>query len=190
MNTPAPTPFLIDEAKEVLVRAMLEAIGEDPNRPGLRDTPKRVVKAWRELFGGYRVDVEKLFTVFDENHRELVVLKGIEFSSFCEHHLLPFYGRASIGYLPNGKVVGVSKLARVLDAYARRLQIQERLGAQIADALVQYLQPEGCGVILEAQHSCMTCRGVGKQHSVMTTSSMRGSFLSDATVRGEFLAMV
>lgn len=173
------------------VRRMLQYIGEDPKREGLLDTPKRVVKAWDELFEGYKVDPEKLLTVFEsDGYDEMVVLKGIEFVSFCEHHVLPFYGQASIAYIPNGKVIGISKLARLLEVYSRRLQIQERLCKQITDALDKHLQPLGSACVLEASHSCMTCRGVKKQNSRMITSSLTGTFKTDAAARSEFMQFV
>ena len=174
-----------------LVRAFLDLIGEDAIRPGLIETPKRVVKSWDELFSGYRKNPAEVFTTFEEpGCDELVILKDIEFVSHCEHHLMAFSGVAHIGYIPKrGRVVGVSKLARLLDVYTRRLQIQERIGLQVTQALMKYLKPGGCGCVLVAKHSCISCRGVGKQRSTMITSSMRGSFRKHS-VREEFLKVV
>jgi GTP cyclohydrolase IA len=169
---------------------MLEFIGEDPNREGLLETPSRVVKAWGELFTGYRQDPIEVMKVFEDGAcKEMVVLRDIEFYSHCEHHLMPFFGKAHIGYIPDGKVLGISKLARLLDIFARRLQIQERLGQQITNALMKHLEPLGCGCVLEAQHFCMTMRGVQKQNSVMVTSSLQGAF-QKSEVRNEFLRMI
>lgn len=173
------------------VTRIISAIGDDPLREGLQNTPTRVIKSWEKLYGGYREDpADVLKTVFVEGAcDEMVILRDIEFYSTCEHHMLPFFGRASIGYIPSGRVVGVSKLARLLEVYARRLQIQERLTAQVADALVTHLNPKGAMVILEAQHFCMTARGVEKQDSIMVTSAIRGIF-STPEVRAEFMSLV
>lgn len=178
------------ESTRIAVRQIIEVIGDNPTRSGLKETPDRVIKSWEELYRGYKQDPAEVFKVFDENHDEMVVLKDVEFYSMCEHHMLPFFGRAHIGYLPLGKVIGVSKLARLLDVFARRLQIQERLGSQVVDALMEHLKPKGAGIILEAQHFCMTCRGVNKQNSVMTTSSLRGAFRDDPATRAEFLSLI
>jgi GTP cyclohydrolase I len=174
-----------------MVREMLRYIGEDPLRPGLEGTPERVVKAWGEVFSGYRQDPSELFTIFDlKGCDELVLLKDIEFVSHCEHHLMAFSGKAHIGYIPKkGRVVGVSKLARLLECFSRRLQIQERIGMQVTEAMMEYLEPLGCGCVLEARHSCISCRGVGKQNSSMVTSSMRGVFRK-TDVRHEFFRMI
>lgn len=176
------------------VRGILRAIGEDPNREGLRDTPKRVVRSWTELFSGYRQErsgeVGRLFTTFSESYDEMVIVRDVSFFSFCEHHMLPFFGRAHIGYLPNGRIVGLSKLARLVDIYARQLQVQERMGQQIGTAIMEHLQAKGSGVVLEAQHLCMTCRGVAKQNSITITSDMRGLFRDKPGVKEEFLRMV
>lgn len=169
----------------------LEFIQENPTREGLRETPDRVVRSWEVLYGGYRTDPLSVFRVFeDDDSDEMVLLKDIEFYSTCEHHMLPFFGRAHIAYIPDGKVVGISKLARLLEVYARRLQIQERLGQQITHALMTHLKPKGAACILEAQHFCMTARGVQKQNSKMVTSSLEGAFREDARVRMEFLELV
>lgn len=179
-----------EQGPEENVRRVLEYIGEDPNREGLLETPSRVVRSWGELFSGYKTDPATILKSFaDGACDEMVVLRDVEFYSFCEHHMLPFFGKAHIGYLPNGRVVGISKLARLLDVYTRRLQIQERIGQQITDAIMEQLGAKGAGCILEAKHHCMTCRGVGKQNSVMMTSSLRGVFKDSALPRAEFLKM-
>lgn len=175
-----------------IIRDLLVAIGENPDREGLKDTPKRVVKSWGELFAGYTQNPnEILSTCFEDGAcDELVILRGIEFSSMCEHHMLPFRGVAHVGYLPNGKVVGLSKLARLVDCYAKRLQIQEKLTGEIADTITEVLQPKGVGVVIEAHHQCMSCRGVGKQGATMVTSAMRGVLRDSQVARGEFLSLV
>lgn len=173
---------------------ILQYIGEDASREGLRDTPLRVVRSWQQLYSGYRFkpgDVGKLLTVFKDGAcDEMVLLRDIEFYSTCEHHMLPFFGRAHIAYIPDGKVVGISKLARLLEVFARRLQIQERLCQQITSSLDTHLQPKGSACILEAQHLCMTGRGVQKQNSIMVTSSLTGVFRTQAATREELLRMV
>lgn len=172
------------------IRRLLQFIGEDPTREGLQDTPMRVIKSYSELFAGYKTDVASLFTIFeDDTCDEMVILKDIEFYSMCEHHMQLFYGRGHIGYIPDSRVVGISKLARVLDAYSRRLQIQERISKQVTTALDHHLSPLGSACVLEASHSCIRCRGVGKQHSRMVTSSMTGAFRK-AAVRNEFLHLI
>jgi len=179
-------------AEDAVIR-ILQAIGEDPEREGLKDTPKRVVKSWNRLYGGYFIRPKDILsTVFSESgdYDEIVALKGIEFYSNCEHHMLPFYGSIHIGYLPDGKVVGISKLARLVECFSRRLQIQERLTTQISNALNDVLKPKGVGVVVKAQHLCMVARGVEKQHSWMVTSSMTGVFRDDPQVRNEFLKLV
>ncbi len=177
---------------EEAVASMLEAIGEDTRREGLRDTPKRVARMYRELFQGLQMDpVEALSTGFDEERfEEVVVLRDVPFFSMCEHHLLPFYGKANIGYIPRGRIVGASKLARALDILAQRPQLQERLTAQLADAIATALQPHGVAVVLEAEHLCMIMRGVKKPGSAIVTSATRGEFSNASVSRGEFLAMV
>ncbi len=181
----------MNDVKENYVQGMLRGIGEDPDREGLRDTPKRVVESWKELYGGYQQDpAEILARDFDGNgYDEMIVLRDIEMFSTCEHHLLPFFGRAHIAYIPGKRVVGLSKLARLVECFARRLQIQEKLTREIADAIQKHLNPVGVGVIIEAQHMCMVARGVGKQNSVMTTSALLGQF-REQQVRSEFLALV
>ena len=177
---------------EQLVREYLIHIGEDPDRPGLRDTPKRIVRSWDELYKGYTQNPKDVFVTFDENNVQggLVYLRNIEFASMCEHHMLPFTGVAHIGYIPDGRVIGISKLARLLDIYAQRLQIQERIAEQITDALMEYLQPKGAACIIEAVHQCMKCRGVRKQNAVMGYSSLKGAFLIDHKARQEFIQLV
>jgi len=179
-----------DSIKENVTRIM-QYIGEDVRREGLVETPDRVVRSWEQLYGGYRVDPASVFKTFEEGASDqIVVLKDIEFYSMCEHHMLPFVGKAHIAYIPNGKVIGVSKLARLLDVFARRLQIQERLGEQITDALMEHLEPLGAACVIEAQHMCMQSRGVMKQNSVMKTSSMTGVFRKDAAARAEFFQLI
>lgn len=177
--------------QECLVRQQLVFIGEDPDREGLLDTPKRVVKSWKELFCGYTQKVENILTVFSsEGYDQIIFLKDIELYSMCEHHMLPFIGKAHIAYLPDKKIIGISKLARLLDMYARRLQIQERIGEQITTALMDALQPKGAACIIQAQHLCMQMRGVSKQNSIMSTSSMKGIFLTDASAKSELLNLL
>jgi GTP cyclohydrolase I len=172
-----------------LVRDFILALGEDPGREGLLDTPGRVERSWRFLTSGYDMDVEKVVNgaLFAAEGSEMVIVKGIEFYSVCEHHMLPFFGKAHIGYIPNEKLLGLSKFARVVDVFARRLQVQERMTSQIADALVELLQPQGLAVVSEASHLCMMMRGVEKQGSSTRTSAMRGVFRSDFRTRQEFL---
>jgi len=177
---------------EKLVKETLRAIGEDPEREGLLETPYRVVKSWTELFSGYKEDPKKILeTSFSDvdNYNQIVLLKDIEFFSFCEHHMLPFLGKAHVAYIPQGNVVGLSKLARLVDCFARRLQIQERLTKQIADAIVEELNPLGVAVVVEAKHYCMHIRGVKKYNSMMVTSSVHGAFENEST-REEFLKLI
>lgn len=176
---------------EAAVVELLLALGEDPTREGLRETPRRVVSAFEETLGGRGVDIPQLLSVgFEEGHDEMVLLRDIPFFSTCEHHLMPFHGVAHVGYVPNGRVVGLSKLARLVDAVARRPQLQERLTAQIADMLMKTLQPQGAGVAVEAEHLCMQMRGIKKPGSRMLTSAMRGSFRDQNETRAEFLSLV
>lgn len=173
------------------MKQVLELIGEDPLREGLVETPSRVVRSWERLYGGYQQDpAEILSKMFCEECDDMVVLRDIEFYSMCEHHMLPFLGKASVGYIPDGKVVGISKLARLVECFSRRLQIQERLTNQIADAIDQHLSPKGVAVVMEAQHLCMVARGVEKQNSVMVTSSMLGLYRKDPKARREFLNLI
>ena len=178
---------------EAAVRTLIEWAGDDPDREGLLETPKRVAKAYKELFGGYEVDPrEYLERTFEEvgGYDELVILKDIRVVSFCEHHMLPFLGRAHVGYLPTHRVVGISKLARVVHGFARRLQIQEKLTADIAQAIDEILQPKGVGVVIQSEHSCMTMRGVNTPGSTLTTSHLLGGVRDDARTRDEFLRLV
>lgn len=172
-------------------REIIEAIGEDPDREGLRKTPDRVARMYAELFEGLRIDPESYLDVgFEVGHEEMVILKDIPFYSICEHHFMPFHGIAAVGYVPDGRVVGLSKLARLVEAYARRPQIQEQLTGQIADSLMQTLQPDGVAVVIEAEHLCMTQRGVKKPGSRMVTSATRGLFRKNEVTRAEFLSLV
>jgi GTP cyclohydrolase I len=174
------------------VRRLLEQIDEDPTRQGLERTPLRVAKALRFLTSGYRTDVREVLNgaLFDVCYDEMVIVKDIELFSLCEHHLLPFYGKAHVAYLPEKKVIGLSKLPRVVDMFARRLQIQERLTSQIAEAIQQAIEPKGVGVVVEARHLCMMMRGVEKQHSSAVTSAMLGVFRSSKQTRDEFLSLI
>jgi GTP cyclohydrolase I len=172
-------------------REILEAVGEDPVREGLRDTPIRVARMYAELFDGLFHDpAEVLSAVFDEEHTEMVIVRDIPFYSMCEHHLLPFHGVAHFGYLPKGKIVGLSKVARLVDCLSRRPQVQERLSSQIVDTFCDVLQPLGAGVVMEAEHLCMTMRGIKKPGSRMVTSALRGVFRDLPETRAEFLANV
>ena len=176
---------------ERAIREILLAIGEDPERDGLRDTPRRVAHMYAELFAGLRDDPERhLATAFDEKHHEMVALRDIPFNSMCEHHLMPFEGKAHIAYIPGGKVLGLSKLARIVDAFSRRPQVQERLTSQIADLLAKRLHVKGCAVVIEAVHTCTTCRGVKKSGSVMVTSALRGILHTNQATRAEALALL
>lgn len=181
-----------DAGFESLVRQMLERLGEQPNREGLVRTPLRVAKALDFLTSGYDLSVEQVVrnALFTDDCKEMVVVRDIELYSLCEHHMLPFFGRAHVGYLPNGKVIGLSKIARVIDVFARRLQVQERLTNQIADALMDVLNAHGVAVVVEARHFCMMMRGVQKQNSSTVTSAMRGSFESNGRSRTEFLELI
>jgi GTP cyclohydrolase I len=184
--------FDADEIRAA-VTSIIKAIGEDPGREGLIDTPKRVAEMYAELFAGLDVDPRKELTVgFEEGHREMVILKDIPFYSMCEHHLLPFYGVAHIGYIPNteGRVVGASKLARVVEIIAKRPQLQERMTTHIADAIVDGLKPEGVAVVIQAEHLCMIMRGIEKPGSNVITSAIRGLFRRKAATRAEFFSLV
>ena len=178
---------------EAAILSIIKAIGEDPLREGLRDTPQRIADMYTELFSGLDMDAKAELTVgFEVGHREMVILRDIPFYSMCEHHLLPFYGVAHVGYIPNeeGRVVGVSKLARVVDIFAKRLQLQERMTSQIADVICEALQPDGVAVVIQAEHLCMTMRGIKKPGSNVITSATRGLFRSRAATRAEFLSLV
>jgi GTP cyclohydrolase I len=192
IRSSADTAPSFDAARiERAFREIIEAIGEDPGREGLRETPERVARMYAELFDGLSVDPSSLLKVqFNVAHDEMVILKDIPFYSICEHHFMPFHGIAAVGYIPDGKVVGLSKLARLVEAYARRPQIQEQLTGQIADAMMEALQPDGVAVVIEAEHLCMTQRGVKKPGSRMVTSATRGLFRSEQLTRSEFLSLV
>ncbi len=174
------------------VRRLLDGLGEDPDRPGLRRTPERVETALRWLTRGYETTLEEVVgdAVFEEAHEEMILVRDIEIYSLCEHHLLPFFGRAHVAYIPDGRVIGLSKLPRIVDVYARRLQVQERLTDQVADAVMEVLAPQGVGVVIEAAHLCMMMRGVEKQTSRTVTSAVRGLFRTDSKTRSEFLRLV
>ena len=177
---------------ERLIGQLLENIGEDPQREGLLRTPHRVAKAYEFLTKGYREDIKTVLNdaIFNEKYSEMVIVKDIDFFSMCEHHMLPFFGRAHVAYIPNGKIVGLSKIPRIVEVFARRLQVQERLTQQIAETLYEALNPEGVGVVVEARHMCMMMRGVEKQNSLATTSAMLGVFREDVKTRGEFLHLI
>jgi GTP cyclohydrolase IA len=174
------------------MRAVLEAVGEDPQREGLLKTPERSAKAWRDLTKGYRADVAKIVNgaLFDVNYDEMVIVRDIEFYSLCEHHLLPFLGKIHVAYLPDKKVIGLSKIPRIVDVFARRFQIQERMTQQIAETIQELVHPRGVGVICEARHFCMMMRGVEKQHSGTTTSAMLGAFRENRETRNELLSLI
>jgi GTP cyclohydrolase I len=180
------------EGMERSFRDLLEAVGEDPERQGLVRTPGRAARAFDFITQGYRQDLDEIVNaaVFDSDASEIILVKDIELYSLCEHHLLPFIGRAHVAYIPNGKVIGLSKMARIVDVFARRLQIQENLTTQIADALMKCLQPNGVAVVIEAKHLCMMMRGVEKQNSIMKTSCLLGVFKEDARTRSEFLSLL
>jgi len=186
-------PKVTQAEAEAAVRTLIEWAGDDPDREGLLDTPARVVRAYREIFAGYGTDPRQyLERTFEEvgGYDELVVLTDIRVVSFCEHHMLPFLGRAHVGYLPRNRVVGISKLARVVQGFGRRLQIQEKLTAEIAEAIQDILQPKGVGVVIQSEHSCMTMRGVNTPGSALTTSTLLGEVRDDARTRQEFLDFV
>ena len=176
------------------IRTVLEYLGENPDREGLRRTPDRILRSWSHLFSGYEKDPEEVFTTFAEDdvvpYDQIILLRDIEFYSTCEHHFQPFHGRAHIAYIPNLKVIGISKLARLLEIYARRLQIQERIGNQIVMSLMKHLEPKGAACIIEASHMCMTSRGVEKQNSVMVTSALQGVFLNSSNTRAELMNLI
>lgn len=181
----------MEHVTEQYVQKILESLGENSKRDGLSRTPRRAAEAYAKMFSGYEKDPRKILTVFEnEGYDEMIVVSNIEWYSMCEHHCIPFFGKAHIGYLPDKKIVGLSKIPRVVDIFARRLQNQERLTKQIADTLYDLLKPKGVGVILEAQHLCMMARGVEKQGSWVTTSAMLGLFKKDARTRSEFLKLI
>ncbi len=189
---PQPQGHMVDQARIVqAVREILIAIGEDPDREGLRETPRRVARMYAELFSGLHEDPGiQLRKFFNESYDEIVLVRDITFCSMCEHHLLPFMGKAHIAYLPNGRVVGLSKLARVVDVVARRPQVQERMTETLADLLVEHLEAKGVGVVVEAIHTCMTIRGVKKPDSICITSAMRGVFRDNLSTRAEVLSLI
>ena len=186
------TPTLTSASFEELVREMLVRLGEDPQREGLVRTPQRVQKAFEFLTRGYNEDPEALLknALFTVNYDEMVIVKDVEMFSLCEHHMLPFFGKVHVAYIPNGKVIGLSKIPRLIELFSRRLQIQERLTTQIAETIQKVIQPQGVGVVIEARHLCMMMRGVEKQHSAAVTSSMLGCFRDEQETRTEFLSLI
>jgi GTP cyclohydrolase I len=191
VTLPASTTGVDHERVQRLVAELLIAIGEEPSREGLRDTPGRIARMYEEIFAGLHEDPRDVLAVgFEEGHDEMVILREIPFYSMCEHHLLPFHGEAHIGYLPDGRIVGLSKIARAVEVFARRPQVQERLTAQIADCIQEVLTAKGVAVVIEAEHLCMTMRGVRKPGSTMVTSAMRGRFREDVNTRQEFLGLI
>ena len=177
---------------EAAALGIIKAIGEDPAREGLRKTPQRVARALREITSGYGADIDKVFNgaFFKTGYREMVIVKDIAFYSLCEHHMLPFFGKAHVAYIPNGRIVGLSKLPRLVEAFARRLQVQERLTGEVARTLFQKLKPRGVGVVMEAEHLCVSMRGVKNETSFATTSAMLGIFQTDSRIRQEFLDLI
>ena len=175
-----------------IIRQLLSELGEDPSREGLVATPRRVERALKFLTGGYQADVDAIINdaLFTVDYNEMVIVKDIDFYSLCEHHLLPFFGKCHVAYIPNGRVVGLSKIPRLVDVFARRLQVQERLTNQVAETILEKVRPLGVAVVVEAQHLCMSMRGVEKQNSVAVTSAMLGAFRNDARTRGEFLELL
>ena len=180
------------ERLEQITKELLEIVGEDTNREGLLKTPTRVAKSWEFLSQGYNQNLDEIVNgaLFEEAAKDMVIVKDIEFYSLCEHHLIPFYGKAHVGYIPNGKIIGLSKIPRIIDFYARRLQVQERLTNQIATCIQDLLNPKGVAVIMEGRHFCMLMRGVQKQNSIASTSSMLGTFKEKSSTRNEFLKLV
>jgi len=178
--------------KEAIINDFLAELGEDPQREGLRKTPDRVARMYEFLTKGYKQNIEEVMNgaVFEEKYSEMVIVKDIDFFSLCEHHLVPFFGKCHIAYIPNGRIIGLSKMPRIVEVYARRLQVQERLTQQIAETLFKYISPLGVAVVMEAQHLCMIMRGVEKLNSVATTSAMLGTFRNDQKTRSEFLTLI
>jgi GTP cyclohydrolase I len=187
-----PNPTLTSASFEELVREMLVRLGEDPEREGLLRTPERVQKAFQFLTRGYKEDPETMLkkALFTVSYDEMVIVKDVEVFSLCEHHMLPFFGKVHVAYIPNGKVIGLSKIPRLIEIFSRRLQIQERLTTQIAETIQKVIQPQGVGVVIEARHLCMMMRGVEKQHSAAVTSSMLGCFREEQETRTEFLSLI
>ena len=175
-----------------LIEKLLQEVGEDPTREGLLKTPARVAKSWAYFSHGYNLDLDDVVNnaIFHEASKDMIVIRDVEFFSHCEHHLLPFFGKAHVGYIPNGKVIGLSKIPRIIDMYARRLQVQERLTHQIADAIKNVLKPNGVAVVMEGRHMCMQMRGVEKQNSLATTSTMLGRFRESVRTRNEFMYLI
>ena len=193
MNPNETTSSIEEKSVKELIEKLLVDLGEDPSREGLQNTPERVAKSLKFLTGGYWVNIEELVNdaLFeDPNTDEMVILKDIDMFSLCEHHMLPFFGKCHVAYIPNGKIIGLSKIPRVVDAFSRRLQVQERLTTQIADCLNDILKPIGVAVVVDALHLCMSMRGVEKQNSYTTTSSMLGEFKNNASTRSEFLSLI
>lgn len=189
--TPEQEALLRDVPFTALVREMLQRIGEDPNREGLLKTPDRVARAYDFLAGGYGMSVQETLggALFQERHRNMIIVKDIEMYSLCEHHMLPFFGKVHLAYIPNGQILGLSKVARLVEVFSRRLQVQERLTDQIAEGFWEVVEPQGVGVIIEAHHLCMMMRGIEKQNSYTITSAMRGVFLENSRTRDEFLGL-
>ena len=181
-----------DDRKKAIIKDFLAELGEDPQREGLRKTPDRVARMYEFLTKGYRQNIEEVMNsaVFEEKYSEMVIVKDIDFFSLCEHHLVPFFGKCHIAYIPNGRIIGLSKMPRIVEVFARRLQVQERLTQQIADTLYHSIRPLGVAVVMEAQHLCMIMRGVEKLNSVATTSAMLGAFRNDEKTRSEFLTLI
>ncbi len=180
-----------NEKIEKLIKELIKNIGEDPGREGLKKTPHRVAKSYEKLFSGYQKEPKDIITVFDgENYDEMIICKDIDFYSTCEHHMLPFFGKIHIGYIPGKKIIGISKLPRIAEIFSRRLQNQERLTMQIAGCLKDILKPKGVGVVIEARHLCMMSRGVEKQNTIMSTSSFQGIFRTNSKTRSEFLRLI
>jgi len=180
-----------DERAMQLIRYLIQYIGDNPDRSGVEDTPRRVIKSYKEIFGGYKMDYKKVLgTTFEKGtYDQIIICKDIEMYSTCEHHMIPFFGKVHIGYIPGEKVVGLSKLARVVEVFSRRLQIQEQLTEQIANAIEEVLQPKGVMIVIEAKHMCMCARGIGKQNSLMVTSSIKGAFKNNEA-RLEFMGLI
>ncbi len=183
---------MIEKKIEILTKQLLKELGENPEREGLLKTPKRVAKAWEFFSLGYNQKLDDIINqaIFKEDAKDMVIVRDIEFFSLCEHHLIPFFGKAHVGYIPNGRVIGLSKIPRIIDMFSRRLQVQERLTSQIADAINNALEPKGVAVVMEGQHMCMQMRGVQKQNSFTSTSAMHGKFRSSAETRSEFLSII
>jgi GTP cyclohydrolase I len=190
-NSQAPNAAVDRERISAAVREILLAVGEDPDREGLSDTPQRVARMYAEMFAGLHTDARTLLgKVFTQKYDEMVLVKDIGFESMCEHHLLPFFGKAHVAYLPQGKIVGLSKLARVVEVISRRPQVQERMTEEVAELLMDQLKARGVAVIMEASHTCMTMRGIRKANSICTTSAMRGAFSTNPSTRGELMALI